>query len=75
MVNHSKLFFELDGATANKYTYAHVNGQLVKFDDTSAPYCNEPVDLDGVPANREERRHGKDWQLPEMQEEWKRRRG
>jgi hypothetical protein len=46
-------------------------------DDTSSwPSSNdiEPVDLNVEPVNRVERRHGKSWKLPKLQEEWRRRR-
>ena len=74
MVEGKMVFWDI-AAVSPKRTFVYINGELVEFDDTSSSYCNEPVDLDGPPMNREERRHGKDWQLPEMREEWKRRRG
>jgi hypothetical protein len=74
MVNLSKFIYPSFG-TATSAMCAPSRNWVV--DDTSAwPSSNdiEPIDLDGEPINREERRHGKNWQLPDMRKEWKRRR-
>ena len=54
-------------------TYVTIDGKMVVCDDTSStPHGNEPVDPTAL-MNRQERRHGKDWKVPELRKEWKRR--
>jgi hypothetical protein len=74
MVNHSKFVYHSFG-TATSAMCSPSRDWVI--DDTSAyPSSNdiESVNWEEEPVNRVERRHGKDWQLPEMREEWKRRR-